>query len=84
MYNVLYNKALRHDPHMVRALRQPVLLPTRFPVYITALINSSGPYQLNDIRSCRMHVPYITYHEITAARPATCQTHHVTLFEEKT
>jgi len=82
-YAVCFNKARAVNSYVVGTMPIPPVASETFPVLITALINSLGPYQSDAYPSRRMHIPILDYNLVSAARPANFGAHLVNLFKEK-
>lgn len=82
-YVVMYNKGRRFDYGLFANMPVPPILATKFPIFVSALINSIGPIQRDDVPSRRIHVPYITYNDVNNNRPAGYASHLAARFVEK-
>lgn len=82
-YALLYHKSSRLSVGLLPLFGQnPTIGTNDFPIFITALINSIGPVQLDDVPARGIHVPYLTWASVTACLPGTYATYRVAMFTE--
>lgn len=81
MFAVLYYKNLRFEDSSIGFLGSaPPVAAKKFPVFVTALINSIGPVKFDGIPARGTHIPWMSETSVDNVRPNQYQSHYIGMF----